>query len=150
MAATWSQQRRLIGTKVPRVDGPDKATGHAKYSFDVNRPGMLHARILRCPYAHARLKSLDAEAAEKLPGVKAVLVIAKPGQELYYAGDEVLALAADTEEHARDAIRAVKVEYEILEYLVREEDALKAPNKKTVPGNAKSNLVVGTEDENGK
>src|SRR6516162_9471792 len=102
MAYTWPNERRLIGTKVQRLDGPDKATGRAKYSFDINRPGMLHARILRCPYAHARLKSLDTAAAEKMPGVKAVHVITQVGKELYYAGDEVVALAADTEEHAAD------------------------------------------------
>ena len=72
MPATWPKERRVIGTKVQRLDGPDKATGRAKYSFDINRPGMLHARILRCPYAHARLKSIDTTAAEKMPGVKAV------------------------------------------------------------------------------
>src|SRR5438093_11684876 len=109
--ATWPKNRRLIGTRIARVDGPDKATGHAKYSFDINRPGMLHAQILRSPYAHARLKSLDTSAAEKMPGVKAVHVVAQPGKELSYAGDEVVALAADTEEHLADALRAIKAEY---------------------------------------
>jgi xanthine dehydrogenase YagR molybdenum-binding subunit len=135
MATTWPQQRRLIGTKVQRLDGPEKATGTAKYSFDINRPGMLHAKILRSPYAHARLKSLDTSAAEKMPGVKAVHVIAQPGKEFYYAGDEILGLAADTEEHALDALRAVKVEYEVLPHLVKEEDALKATNPTVAAGN---------------
>ena len=66
--ATWPEKRRLIGTKVPRVDGPDKATGRAKYSFDINLPGLLHGRILRCPYAHAKVKSIDTSAAEKMAG----------------------------------------------------------------------------------
>src|SRR5919204_2996930 len=105
MANTWPQERRVIGTKVQRLDGPDKATGRAKYSYDINRPGMLHARILRCPYAHAKIKSLDLTPAEKMPGVKAVITIAgaKAGKELYYAGDEVAALAAETEEQAHAA-----------------------------------------------
>src|SRR2546426_8915450 len=123
----WPTNRRLIGTKVQRLDGPDKATGHAKYSFDINRPGMLHASILRCPYAHAKLKSLDISAAEKMPGVKAVFVIPgiKPGKEFFFAGDEVVGLAADTEEHLLDALHAVKAEYQVLDFLVKEEDALK-------------------------
>src|SRR5947207_15461078 len=116
MANTWPKERRIIGTKVQRLDGPDKATGRAKYSFDINRPGMLHAKILRCPYAHAKLKSLDTTAAEKMPGVQAVYLMAKPGQELEYAGAEVAALAADTEEHVLDAIRAIKAEYEVLDF----------------------------------
>src|SRR5947199_7712858 len=100
MANTWPKNRRLLGTRVARLDGPEKSTGHAKYSFDINRPGMLHARILRSPYAHAKVKSIDTAAAEKMPGVKAVHVIAGAGNEVFYAGDEVVALAADTEEHS--------------------------------------------------
>ncbi|MCI0461292.1 MAG: xanthine dehydrogenase family protein molybdopterin-binding subunit, partial [Gemmataceae bacterium] len=143
--ATWPQQRRLIGTKVQRIDGPEKATGTAKYSFDINRPGMLHAKILRCPHAHARLKSVDTSAAEKAPGVQAIHVIARPNQEFNYAGEEILGLAADTEEHALDALRLVKVEYEVLDQLVREEDALKA-TKATV---GKSNVAKTAEDTKG-
>src|SRR5260370_23562760 len=145
MATTWPKERRLIGTKVQRLDGPDKATGHAKYSLDINRPGMLHALILRSPYAHAKIKSLDTADAEKMPGIKAVHVIAGQGQELSYAGDEIVGLAADTEEHAHDALRAIKIEYDVLEHLVREEDALGSPKMKTLPGKQDSNLAV-TED----
>ncbi len=62
MAYTWPKERRIIGTKVQRLDGPEKATGNAKYSFDINRPGMLHARMLRSPYAHCKVKSIDSKA----------------------------------------------------------------------------------------
>jgi xanthine dehydrogenase YagR molybdenum-binding subunit len=148
MAISWPKQRRLIGTKVPRVDGPDKATGHAKYSYDINRPGMLHAVMLRCPHAHAKIKSLDTAAAEKMPGVRAVHVVAEAGKELFYAGDEVLGLAADTEEHARDAVRAVKIEYEVLPHLVTEEDALKHDGPGTMPRGGR-NVNVGNVNANG-
>src|SRR5437899_2859484 len=100
MATSWPKKRRLIGGKFSRLDGPEKSTGRAKYSFDINRPGMLFAQMLRCPHAHAKVKAIDTAAAEQLPGVRAVHIIAKPGTELFYAGDEVLALAADTEGHA--------------------------------------------------
>src|SRR5438876_7568181 len=132
MAEGWPKKRRLLGTKVQRLDGPEKATGKAKYSYDINRPGMLHAVMLRCPHAHARVKSIDTAAAEKMPGVKAVHLVVKAGAELYYAGDEVLAIAADTEERALDAVRAVKVEYDKLPFLVKEEDALRG-DKNTAP-----------------
>jgi xanthine dehydrogenase YagR molybdenum-binding subunit len=131
MTIAWPEHRRVIGTRVRRLDGPAKATGKAKYSYDVNLPGLLHAVMLRCPHAHARVVKIDLAAAEKMPGVKATFVVAKPGTELYYAGDEVLAIAAEHEEQARDAVRAVKVEYEVLPFLVKEEDALK-DDKKTV------------------
>src|SRR5262249_44232664 len=75
MAEGWPKTRRLLGTKVRRLDGPDKATGRAKYSFDVNRPGMLHGAILRSPYAHATITSLDTSAARKVPGFKALVAI---------------------------------------------------------------------------
>src|SRR5215203_4565944 len=146
MATSWPKKRRLLGTKVTRLDGPEKSTGKAKYSYDINRPGMLHARILRCPHAHAKLKAIDLGPAEKMPGVKAVIVIndAKAGKEYFYAGDEVAAVAADTEEHAQDAVRAIKVEYEVLDHIVHEADALKAPDKKTVGGRAKANVEPGS------
>jgi xanthine dehydrogenase YagR molybdenum-binding subunit len=132
MATSWPEKRRLIGTRVERLDGPAKATGKAKYSYDINRPGMLHAVMLRSPHAHATVKSIDTAAAEKMPGVKAVYLVRKAGEEVFYVGDEVLALAADTEEHALDAVRAVKVEYDVSPFLVREEDALKQ-DLNTVP-----------------
>jgi xanthine dehydrogenase YagR molybdenum-binding subunit len=122
-----------MGGKHPRLDGPEKATGKAKYSYDINRPGMLHAVMLRCPHAHARVKSIDTAAAEKMPGVKGVHLVTKAGAELYYAGEEVLAIAADIEEHALDAIRAVKIDYEKLPFLVKEEDALRADGKTVSP-----------------
>src|SRR5262249_9333241 len=125
MVTKWPEKRRLIGTKIARIDGPEKATGRAKYSYDINRPGMLQAAILRCPYAHAKIKKIDTSAAEKVPGFKALFLIAKEGSELFYAGDEVLAIAADTEEHCDDALQAVKIDYQELPHLVREEDALK-------------------------
>src|SRR5437764_1254287 len=129
MATSWPKKRRLLGTKIQRLDGPDKATGRAKYSFDVNRPGMLHARILRCPHAHAKVKNIDLAPAEKMPGVKAVITInnAKAGKEYYYAGDEVAAVAAETEEQGRDAIRAIKVEYEVPDPVVQGADGRQDP-----------------------
>jgi xanthine dehydrogenase YagR molybdenum-binding subunit len=144
----WPKERRLIGKKHQRIDGPAKATGTAKYSYDINRPGLLHALILRSPHAHAKLTALDTAAAAKMPGVKAVYPMAKEGQELTYAGDEIVALAADTEEHARDAIRAIKTEFEVLEFLVKEEDALANPMAKTVGGN-QTNVRPGGEGQAG-
>jgi xanthine dehydrogenase YagR molybdenum-binding subunit len=150
MPNSWPKNRRLIGTRVPRLDAPDKATGRARYSFDINRPGMLHAKILRSPYPRARLKSLDTSAAEKVPGFKAVHVIAQPGRDLYYAGDEIVAVACDTEEHADDALRAIKVEYQELPFLVREDDA-RAKDLMTVspvgPKKEQNNVRVGAEDK---
>ncbi|HVN79455.1 MAG TPA: xanthine dehydrogenase family protein molybdopterin-binding subunit [Terriglobia bacterium] len=119
-------QRTLLGKRVSRLDGPDKVSGKAKYSSDVKRPGMLFARFLRCPYAHAKLVSVDVGEAEKTPGVKAVTVLKEPGAEILWALDEIVAVAAENEHIAEDAIRKIKVEYEKLPYLVNEADLSKA------------------------
>ena len=140
----WPTNRRIIGTEVQRLDGPDKSTGRAKYSYDINRPGMLHARMLRCPHAHARIRAINTQAAERLPGFRAVHVIARANTELYFAGAEVLAIAADTEEHAEDCIRAVNVDYQVLPHYVREQDAIEAAaNARTAPGFNPANVRVG-------
>ncbi len=113
----WPTTRRVIGTKVPRLDASAKATGRAKYSFDI---------ILRCPHAHARVKNIDTAAAEKITGYRAQHAFVKAGAELFFAGAEVIAIAADTEEHAEDVVRAIRVDYEVLPHLVKEADALRA------------------------
>ncbi len=118
-------QRKLIGKRIKRIDGPAKSSGQAKYTFDINRPGMLFGKILRCPYAHVKITAIDASEAGKMPGVKAVRVIDKdkiPGREIFYQGDEIASIAAVSEEVAEDAVRKIKVEYEQLPFLVNEED----------------------------
>src|SRR5579883_366776 len=97
-----ADQRSLIGKRISRLDGPWKASGRAKYSYDVNRPGMLFGKMVISPHAHAKVVSIDTSAAEKVPGFRAAQVIVDEGREVLWAGQEVVAVAADTEEHARD------------------------------------------------
>ncbi len=113
-----ADKRSLIGKRISRVDGPQKVTGRAKYTYDVKRPGMLYGKIVRCPHAHARVKAIDASAAEKHPGVRAVEVMTEPGKEVFWAGDEVVALAAVNETAAEDAARLVRIDYEVLPHFV--------------------------------
>ena len=120
------EERKVIGKRYKRLDGPVKASGKAKYGSDINLPGLLQGVLVTCPHAHARVVSVDTSAAEKSPGVKAVHVINPAGKELQWAGAEVAAVAATTLEAARDAARKVKVEYEVLPHVVREEDLAKA------------------------
>src|SRR3989442_9166847 len=67
-----ADQRKLIGKRISRIDAPLKTTGTAKYSFDINRPGMLWAKVVMSPYAKAEIVSIDTSAAAALPGVQAV------------------------------------------------------------------------------
>jgi xanthine dehydrogenase YagR molybdenum-binding subunit len=118
----------VVGGRVKRLDGPDKVSGRAKYTFDVARPGMLYGRIVRSPYPHARVLSVDLSAAQRVKGFKTALLVRDPKDEktnvVMYQGDEVAAVVADTEEHAIDAARAVKVEYEVLPAVVSVDAAL--------------------------
>jgi xanthine dehydrogenase YagR molybdenum-binding subunit len=113
-----SEKRALIGKRVPRLDGPAKSSGRAKYTFDMNRPGMLHAKLAFSPHAHAKVAAIDTSIAEKMPGVKAVQIIFPVGTEVFWAGQELVAVAAETEEQARDAARAVRIQYDVLPHFV--------------------------------
>jgi CO/xanthine dehydrogenase Mo-binding subunit len=148
---------KAIGKRgVIRRDADDKATGKAKYGRDFKLPGMLYARALASPYAHARIKSKDTSSAEKLPGVRAVLRyddpevprrIYTPGpgfysllqfpavsMPFYVLGDEALfagapvgvAIAADELDIADEALELVKVEWEELSFVIDVEAAAKS------------------------
>jgi xanthine dehydrogenase YagR molybdenum-binding subunit len=118
----------LLGKSINRVDGPEKAQGKAKYTYDMIRPGMLYGRILGSPHARARVRSVDLSAAQSLPGVRAAIVIADPADPakaaINYQGEEVAAVAATTEEIAEDAIRRITVDYEVLPPLATVEQAM--------------------------
>jgi xanthine dehydrogenase YagR molybdenum-binding subunit len=135
---------KVIGKPTPRLDGRLKVTGAAKYTADVNPPGMLFGRMLTSPYPHAKIKSIDISAAAKAPGVKAVHILdkvrgvaeekTKEGEEpskyplVRFAGQPIAAVAADTQQNADEAVRLIKVEYEQLPFVVdvskaREKDA---------------------------
>ena len=118
-------KRRVIGKRLSRIDGFVKTSGRAKYSYDIKRPEMLYGAVLTSPYAHARVTALDTSAAENTKGVTAVQVMSKPGTLIQWAGTEIVALAAITQEIARDALRKIKVEYEVLPHVVHEEDLSK-------------------------
>jgi len=131
-------ERKLIGQRVSRVDGPAKTSGRAKYTYDINLPGMLYAKILGSPYAHCKITALDTSAAESLPGVKAVRKIQDVGAEIQWAGDEIVAVAAESEDIARDALSKIKIEFEPLPFLVNEEDLEKAADHAKPAGSEKS------------
>src|SRR5512147_931805 len=112
------KDRSWIGKSVSRVDGPDKVSGRARYTYDAYSKNMLYGTMVRCPYPHAKITAIDTSAAEKIPGVKAVKAVQKIGAEIHWAGDEVVGIAATSEGAAFDAARAVKVTYEQLPFMV--------------------------------
>ncbi len=135
---TWGADAPLavVGKPATRREGREKVTGRAQYAYDVRLPGQLYARVLRSPHPHARIKHIDISAAEALPGVHAVLCAANTEPIAWYedsyifdetlrlAGDEVVAVAAESEEIANDALRLVHVEYELLPHVTEVSRAL--------------------------
>ncbi|HET7619177.1 MAG TPA: xanthine dehydrogenase family protein molybdopterin-binding subunit [Vicinamibacterales bacterium] len=124
--ASWPPpaERELIGKSIERVDGPVKARGAAKYTYDIIRPGMLYGRILGSPHPHARIRGIDLTAAQRTPGVKAAIALVDPGGVVNYPGEEIAAVAAATEEIAEDAMRLIRVDYDVLPHLATVEQAM--------------------------
>jgi xanthine dehydrogenase YagR molybdenum-binding subunit len=117
----------IVGREAVRKDAPERVRGEARYTADVQLPGMLHAAVLRSPYAHARVRSIDLAPALELPGVRAALGPTEAKglvEEPEYAGQSVAAVAADTFEQARAAVRALVVEWEELEAVLDPEEAV--------------------------
>ncbi len=133
---------RVVGEPLPRIDAWERVSGQAVFARDLELPDMLHAAVLRCPHAHARVTAVDTARAASMPGVHAVLTGASPGTSIpwypgsngptsslfdahcRYEGEEVAAVAAQTIHQAVDALRAIQVSYEVLPHVTDMEHAL--------------------------
>src|SRR6266702_2009132 len=129
-----TKHHTAVGKATRRQDAADKLTGRTRYAGDMAVPGLLHARLVLSPYAHARIVNIDTSAAQAVPGVKAVytsetLSMANPGsssrtqsplaqQEVLWCGHPVAIVLAETEAAAEDGVIAVDVEYELLDVVV--------------------------------
>ena len=116
--------RYLTGTEVSRLEASDKVTGRARYTYDINLPGMLYGKLLRSPHPHAKVVKVDLARALAHPDVKAALDFEK--QTVRYAGEEVAAVAATSPEAAEEALRLIDVTYEPLPFSVSEETSMEA------------------------
>ena len=120
---------QVVGHRLPKLDAPQKVTGQIAYADDLRMSGLLEGAILRSPHPHARILSIDVSAAERLPGVRAVIHsgnveqrrfgygddnLPLKGDKVRFIGDEVAAVAAVDEETARRALELIRVDYEVL------------------------------------
>src|SRR6266704_2891061 len=138
---TTQQQAQpvLVGTSLPRQDGPDKVTGRARYAGDQALPGMLYARLVTSPYAHARLLNIDTSATLSIPGVVAAFTAETLGMaqvdllsraqsplaqdEVVWCGHPVAIVVGETEASAQDGADAVEVDYDPLPAVIDPEAA---------------------------
>jgi len=118
----WGDRLSLAGSETPRIDGSLKASGAARYTYDIAIPGMLHGAILRSPYPHARIRSVDLSRTRALAGVRAALT--REEKMVLFAGQEVAAVAAVSPEISADALGLIRVEYESLPFVVEMEEAM--------------------------
>ena len=146
--APWGDDFRVVGKPLRKIDSLDKATGKAVYADDIALPGMLHAKTLRSPHRHAKIRSIDTSKAEALEGVHAVIT----GQELpikygvipwtpdenalaldkvRFIGDEVAAVAAVDEDTANRALRLIEVDYEELHAYEDPREALSGTTRRS-------------------
>jgi xanthine dehydrogenase molybdenum-binding subunit len=136
-----NQEYNVVGKRPIRQDGAEKVTGQARYGADIHLPGMLYGKILRSPYAHARIRSIDTRHAEELPGVHAVITssaLTRPsgrlvdlaegaihnmgfmcnnimaGDKALYKGHAIAAVAATSPYIAEQALELIEVYYEVL------------------------------------
>src|SRR5580693_10559932 len=134
---------KVVGTSPVKHDGIDKVTGRAKFGADLFLPGMLVGKILRSPHPHARIKSIDVSAAARLAGVKAVVTRddfpelkagtiggdmsrnAMAREKVLYDGHPVAAVAAVSEAIAKQALKLIKVEYEVLPHVIDVAEAMR-------------------------
>jgi CO/xanthine dehydrogenase Mo-binding subunit len=168
-AAPKEKSFKVIGTRPIRHDGYDKVTGRAKYGADYAFPEMLHGKMLRSPYAHARIKSIKIDKALTLPGVKAVVTAADfpilpdkteaageapvnlahlsdnlmARDKVLYDGHAIAAVAATSAHIAEEAVKLIEVDYEILPPVMTVEDAMK-------PGAAILNPKLRNKEEGDK
>ena len=143
---------KVVGTRPVRHDGVDKVTGNARFSADINLPGLLHGRVLRSPHSHAIIKSIDTSRAEAYPGVRAVATAADlpqlsglvedlvegslhnfrflsnnvmANEKALYKGHAVAAVAATSAHAAEQALELIDVEYEVLPPVTDAREAMK-------------------------
>lgn len=129
----WPDRSKLsvLDKPIPRVDGPDKVSGRAKYTHDIRLPGMLYGRVLASPHARAKVTKLDTSPASAIAGVGAVIDFGH--KDIFYQGDPIAAVAASTPETAEDAIRAIEVTYHVLPHVVDPDTAMQPKSPQAHP-----------------
>ncbi len=147
---TWPAKDKtsVLGKRHDRLDGLAKATGAAKYTYDINLKNQLIAKGLGCPHAHCRITTLSADAAKKVPGVVHVEMLRKAGDEIEWEGELLAIVAAESEGAAAEGVKAIKdaLKYEALDVLINDADlegAIKAGRAK-----AEGNDGAATKFEN--
>lgn len=144
----WPEKTRYLGKPAPRVDGPAKAAGRAKFTSDVALPGMLFGAILRSRAPAARIREIDLGPALRASGVKAAVKAQEGEFDVRYYGQELAAVAATTRQAALDALALIEVRAERRDFVVDELDAIRPDAVRVHPD--RPNLGEGKLTETGE
>jgi xanthine dehydrogenase YagR molybdenum-binding subunit len=126
-----NKELKVVGKRIRRIDARAKVTGEAKYTSDIQLPGMLYAKMLRANFPHGTITSIDISKAEKLPGVHAIHIFKNEDEsqgiypDVKFAGQALGGLAAESLAIAKDAIRLIEVKFKKLPFVINVEDAMK-------------------------
>ncbi|HIF33645.1 MAG: xanthine dehydrogenase family protein [Pirellulaceae bacterium] len=142
------EEAQIIGSRRNRLDGMEKSTGAAKYTYDVNLKDQLIARALGSPHAHCTIASIDIKAAEQTPGVVHVEVLRKVGYEIKWQGDLIAVVAAESEAAAAEGVTNVKITYNEMDVFVQDAELeLARKAGRTAPAGGKSVTQVEPGDD---
>ena len=121
----WPKNPKQLGKEHLRYDGLVKDSGSAKFASDMQPVGWLYGMILRSPWPAARIRAIDLGPALSVPGIRAVVRANAPPFTIRYCGEELAAVAGLSKQACLDALRAIKVEADLLPFVAKEEDALR-------------------------
>jgi xanthine dehydrogenase YagR molybdenum-binding subunit len=120
----WPSASKHLGKPTPRLDGPAKAAGRAKYTTDIAPAGVLYGAIFRSKWPAARIRLINLEKAKAAPGIKAAIRVHEGEHQVRYYGEELAALAGMSRQAVLDALRLIEVEAMPLPFTVNELDAI--------------------------
>ncbi len=142
----WPKEGRHLGKGTPRLDGPAKVSGRAKYTSDVAPAGVLYGAILRSKWPAARVRSINVDKARTAPGIRAAIAV--PGEfSVHFYGQELAAVAGVTRQAALDALSLIEVDASPLPFVVNELDAIQPDAPRVVP--ERSNLLPAETEKTG-
>jgi xanthine dehydrogenase YagR molybdenum-binding subunit len=145
----WPKETKYLGKSAPRVDGPAKVTGAAKYTYDVQPNGWLWGAILRSKWAAAKITAINLEKARTAPGIKAAVLAREDQQrQVRYYGEELAAIAGTSKEACQDALALIEVTATPLPFVVKELDATKSEAPKVFDDRANVGEAQVREDGN--
>ena len=143
----WPNQTKYLGKSTPRVDGPVKVTGRAKFTADVAPAGMLYAAIFRSKWPAARINAVNLDKARAAPGIRAAIPAHETGFLVHYYGEEIAAVAGVSRQAVLDALRLIEVDATPLPFVVNEVDAVQPDAPRVFPD--QPNLGQGQLKETG-